>query len=104
MLTTYGNRYHRGKSYGAHQKKIEPTSTIDILVDTINGDLKFIVDGEDRGNFASNDDDLKSGGKMSVTLCSGYALGMRFVNPIYEEDWISKDMKITEINKEKNLA
>ena len=61
MLTTYGNRYHRGRSFGAHSKRFEPSSTIDILVDTIDGNLKFMVDGEDRGYFTTNDTDLKSG-------------------------------------------
>ena len=84
MLTTYGNRYHRGRSFGNNSKWFEPTSTIDILVDTIDGNLKFMVDGEDRGYFATNDADLKSGVKMCVTLCSGHALAMRFVNPSFQ--------------------
>ena len=81
MLTTYGNRYHRGVSYGGHSNAITPTSTIDILVDTINGDLKFIIDGEDRGPFATITLDLKSGEKLYITHCSAHSVAWRFVNP-----------------------
>ena len=54
MLTSFGNRYHRGVSYDGHCKRFDDNSTVDILVDTTNGDLKFMIDGEDRGNFATN--------------------------------------------------
>jgi hypothetical protein len=81
MLTSFGNRYHRGVSYGGHSKGFGDTSTVDILIDTINGDLKFIIDGEDRGPFATNTLDLKSGEKLYITHCSAHSVAWRFVNP-----------------------
>ena len=69
MLDSFnGGRSVKAEDVGVHKRAFERFTTLDILVDAKQGNMKYILDGQD-GDFAvKGDPDIKSGDKFFITI------------------------------------
>ena len=69
MLDSFnGHRYHKAEDRGGHKYAFERFTTLDILVDAKQGNMKYILDGEDGDWALKGDPEIKSGDKFYITI------------------------------------